>query len=171
MQAILALTDLFLPSGDGFALLTSAKDAAGAAAELLSHGLKAIVHKQGATGVNYIDASGAQFVPSFKVQEVDPTGAGDCFGGAFTALWLRGEDIHRALTIAAAAGALAVTRRGPMEGASSMEALLAFAASRKAGLMQHPLLALAPAFAPVAKSASPRSAPSGRDRGNSAAWS
>jgi sugar/nucleoside kinase (ribokinase family) len=130
MQAILALTDLFLPSGDEIALLTSAKDAAGAAAELLSHGIKAIVHKQGATGVNYIDASGAQFVPSFKVQEVDPTGAGDCFGGAFTALWLRGEDIHRALTIAAAAGALAVTRRGPMEGASSMEALLAFAASQ-----------------------------------------
>lgn len=80
--------------------------------------------------MNYIDASGAQFVPSFKVQEVDPTGAGDCFGGAFTALWLQGEDIHRALTIAAAAGALAVTRRGPMEGASSMEALLAFAASQ-----------------------------------------
>ena len=130
MQAILSLTDLFLPSGEEIALLTSAKDDAGAAAELLTQGIKAIVHKQGAKGVTYFDASGARFVRPFVVQEVDPTGAGDCFGGAFTALWLRGEDIDRALTIAAAAGALAVTQRGPMEGASSMDAILAFAASQ-----------------------------------------
>ena len=130
MQTILSLTDLFLPSGDEIALLTSARDADGAAAELLGRGIKAIVHKQGAKGVAYIDASGARFVPSFTVQEVDPTGAGDCFGGAFTALWLRGEDTDRALMIAAAAGALAVTQRGPMEGASTLEAILTFAASQ-----------------------------------------
>lgn len=130
MQTVLSLTDLFLPSGDEIALLTSAKDAANAAAELLAAGIRAIVHKQGAKGVTFIDASGTRFVPSFTVEEVDPTGAGDCFGGAFTALWLRGEDVDRALTIASAAGALAVTQRGPMEGASSLDAIRTFAASQ-----------------------------------------
>lgn len=130
MQAILAATDLFLPSGDELTLLTSAKDDAGAVAELLSRGIRAIVHKRGSTGVDYYDQAGRHFEPAFKVQEVDPTGAGDCFGGAFTALWLRGEKINRALTLAAAAGALAVTKKGPMEGAATLDTIRAFAAAQ-----------------------------------------
>ena len=130
MQTILSVTDLFLPSGEEITLLTEAKDEAGAVAELLARGAKAIVHKQGARGVTCFDASGSRFVPAFAVQETDPTGAGDCFGGAFTTFWLRGEAIDRALTLAAAAGALAVTRRGPMEGAATLDAIKAFAASQ-----------------------------------------
>lgn len=130
MQAILSATDLFLPSGDEITLLTKAWDEAGAVAELLARGIRAIVHKQGSTGVAYHDAAGRRFVPAFDVQEVDPTGAGDCFGGAFTALWLRGEDIDHALRLAAAAGALAVTERGPMEGAATLDTIRAFAASQ-----------------------------------------
>lgn len=130
MQAILSLTDLFLPSGEEISLLTAAKEEPKAVAELLARGVNAIVHKQGSKGVAYFDVSGGRFVPSFSVQEVDPTGAGDCFGGAFTTFWLWGEDIDLALTMAAAAGALAVTKRGPMEGAHSLEAIKAFAASQ-----------------------------------------
>lgn len=130
METILSLTDLFLPSGDEISLLTTARDDAGAVAELLARGIRAIVHKQGARGVAYHDATGRRFVPSFAVQEVDPTGAGDCFGGAFVAVWLRGEEIDRALTLAAAAGALAVTQRGPMEGAASLDTIRTFAASQ-----------------------------------------
>lgn len=130
MQAILAATDLFLPSGAELCLLTVAKTDSGAIAELLALGIKAIVHKQGASGVRYYTLSEQKFVPAFTVTELDPTGAGDCFGGAFTALWLRDEPIDRALTIAAAAGALAVTKRGPMEGAATLEAIKAFAASQ-----------------------------------------
>ena len=130
MQAILAATDLFLPSGEEITLLTTAKDEAGAIAELLSKGIRAIVHKQGSIGVAHYDSTGRRFVSAFTVDEVDPTGAGDCFGGAFTALWLRGEEIDRALTLAAAAGALAVTKRGPMEGAATLDSIRAFAASQ-----------------------------------------
>lgn len=130
MQSILSATDLFLPSGDELFLLTRAKDEAGAVSELLARGIKAIVHKQGARGVSYFDAKDHRFVPAFSVREVDPTGAGDCFGGAFTALWLRGGDIGHALTLAAAAGALAVTQRGPMEGAATLDAIMSFAASQ-----------------------------------------
>lgn len=130
MQTILSVTDLFLPSGEEICLLTESKEEAEAVAELLARGIKAIVHKQGAKGVAHFDLAGQRFVPSFTVNEVDPTGAGDCFGGAFTAFWLRGECVNRALTMAAAAGALAVTRRGPMEGAATIDTIRSFAASQ-----------------------------------------
>jgi len=130
MQAIVSVTDLFLPSGEEISLLTEAKEENGSVAELLARGIKAIIHKQGSNGVTYFDATGSRFVPSFEVEEIDPTGAGDCFGGAFTALWLRGLDIESALTLAAAAGALAVTKRGPMEGVATLDRIMEFSASQ-----------------------------------------
>lgn len=133
MQTILSMTDLFLPSGAEITLLTQAGDDTSAVAELLSRGVTAIAHKQGAAGVAYHDAQGSRFVPAFRVPEIDPTGAGDCFGGAFVALWLRGMDVTRALTLAAAAGALAVTQRGPMEGAARLDDIAAFVAAQGRG--------------------------------------
>ena len=130
MAEMLSLTDLFLPSGDELMLLTKAKEPDAAIVELLGHGIRDIVHKQGAKGVAYHSSAQSLFVPAFNVTEIDPTGAGDCFGGTFIALWLRGTDIEEALTLAAAAGALAVTRRGPMEGASDLDTLRRFAASQ-----------------------------------------
>lgn len=127
LQQILSLSDLFLPSGDELTLLTAAKTAEGAAAELLASGISAVVHKQGAVGVRYYSTEGSQFMPAFRVAEVDPTGAGDCFGGVFTALWLQAYPTAEALRLACAAGALAVTKRGPMEGAFDLETLKRFA--------------------------------------------
>ncbi|WP_206456282.1 tagatose kinase [Aurantimonas marina] len=123
MMQILAATDLFLPSGEELTLLTEATDDRDAVRELLSMGMEAIVHKQGAGGVQYHDASRNIVGPAFQVEEIDPTGAGDCFGGAFIALWLRGMETDAALKMACAAGALAVTRRGPMEGTSTLAEL------------------------------------------------
>lgn len=131
MDAILALSDLFLPSGDEVFLFTAEARVEAAIADLLTRGPRAIVHKLGAEGVRYHDAAGSRFQPAYTVDEVDPTGAGDCFGGAFTVLWLRGTDVARALSLAAAAGALAVTKRGPMEGASRLETLAAFVQDRE----------------------------------------
>lgn len=131
MARFLVLTDVFLPSGEELTLLTRAKDYTAAIAELLSLGITAIVHKDGAVGARYHDADGSLSVASFPVEEVDPTGAGDCFGGTFIALWLRGIAPANAMTIAAAAGALAVSRRGPMEGASDLATILSFIDSYK----------------------------------------
>ena len=125
-RQILARTDLFLPSGEEVSLLTGAKEPAAAISELLASGIMAIVHKRGISGAAYHDANGSCTVPAFRVTEIDPTGAGDCFGATFTALWLRGEAPESALRLAAASGALAVTRRGPMEGTADMAALTAF---------------------------------------------
>ncbi|WP_348527348.1 carbohydrate kinase family protein [Mesorhizobium sp.] len=72
-------------------------------------------------------------MPGFAVEEVDPTGAGDCFGAAFVCFWLRGAAPAEALRIANACGALAVTRKGPMEGIhrlADVEAFIAGAGTR-----------------------------------------
>ncbi len=128
MTRILGLCDLYLPSGGELTLLTTAQTKAEAIAELLRRGPRAVIHKAGAAGVSWHDRNGALHQPAFAVTELDPTGAGDCFAAAFTCFWLRGMPLAETLCLAAAAGALAVTRRGPMQGAATLPELLAFAA-------------------------------------------
>ncbi len=119
MSRIISMTDLFLPSGSELTSLTESATPEAAIEELLERGVQAIAHKRGADGASFHDKLGSLAIDAFAVKEVDPTGAGDCFGGTFTALWLRGTDAQTALQLAAASGALAVTKRGPMEGTAT----------------------------------------------------
>jgi tagatose kinase len=118
--------DLFLPSGIELYLFTKAKEEKTAVAEILGHGIQAIVHKRGAEGACYFDSAMRLAQPAFQVEEIDPTGAGDCFGATFVSCWLRNMPPARSLAYAAASGALAVTRQGPMEGAASRAELDSF---------------------------------------------
>jgi len=127
MSRMVSMTDLYLPSGGELTLLTRATTPEAAIDELLGLGVEAIVHKRGAIGASFHSGNESHVVKALSVDEVDPTGAGDCFGGTFTALWLRGMEPHKALQLAAASGALAVTRRGPMEGTATLDELEAFA--------------------------------------------
>jgi sugar/nucleoside kinase (ribokinase family) len=121
--------DVFLPSGVELYLFTNAKEEKAAVAEILGHGVRAIVHKRGADGASYFDRTTHLSQPGFEVEEVDPTGAGDSFGATFVSCWLRNMPPARCLAYAAASGALAVTRQGPMEGAASQAELDAFLAA------------------------------------------
>jgi sugar/nucleoside kinase (ribokinase family) len=121
--------DLFLPSGVELYLFTKAKEEKATVDEILAQGIKAIVHKRGAEGASYFDSATRLTQPGFEVEELDPTGAGDCFGATFVSCWLRGMAPARCLAYAAASGALAVTRQGPMEGAASQAHLDTFLAA------------------------------------------
>ena len=132
LQALLGRCDLFLPSGPELFLFAGAGSEDAALAEILGRGVGAVVVKRGAEGASFVDARGRVDEPAFAVEEVDPTGAGDCFGATFVTCWLRGMAPAAALRYAAAAGARAVTRQGPMEGASSFADLDAFMAGRAA---------------------------------------
>ena len=122
--------DLFLPSGAELYLFTNAKEGKAAVAEILGRGIRAIVHKRGAEGASYFDSATRLTQPGFEVEEVDPTGAGDCFGATFVSCWLRNMPPAQCLAYAAASGALAVTRQGPMEGAATQADLDAFLAAQ-----------------------------------------
>lgn len=54
-------------------------------------------------------------VPAIRVDAVDTTGAGDTYCGVLVAALARGADLPRAARLAAAAGALAVTRPGAQD--------------------------------------------------------
>ena len=120
LRYFLQQADIFLPSGHEVTLLVDASSEAQAVSALLSLGVKEIVIKRGAEGASYIDAHQRLDVAPLPVHEVDPTGAGDCFGAAYVACRSQGMPAAQALRFANAAGARAVTQRGPMEGASTL---------------------------------------------------
>ncbi len=64
--------------------------------------------------------------PAFTVEEVDPTGAGDCFGATSWPAARKAWSAGAALRYACASGALAVGVRGPMEGTATFAELDAF---------------------------------------------
>jgi tagatose kinase len=119
LAEIMRQADLFLPSGDELFLFTDRRAETAAIYEILSRGARAVVLKRGDKGARYVDATTDISAPAFSVDEIDPTGAGDIFGATFVAGWLDGQSPVDALRRATAAGALAVTRKGPMEGTST----------------------------------------------------
>jgi tagatose kinase len=127
---IVAMADLLLPSGEELERAAGVDGEEAAIERLFEFGVKEIALKQGSRGAT-VFAPGAEPVsaPAFAVREVDPTGAGDCFGGAYVACRRLGLPVVEALTYACAAGARNVTVRGPMEGAGTRDELDAFIAA------------------------------------------
>ncbi|MGD9507549.1 MAG: sugar kinase [Geminicoccaceae bacterium] len=126
IAAVLGVTDLLLPSDADLDHLCPGRDEASALESLLDAGRSMILLKKGAQGSVYRDRERRIATSAFPADEVDPTGAGDCFGGTFVACLAQGVPLERALRLANAAGALAVGKKGPMEGNSTMAELDAF---------------------------------------------
>jgi sugar/nucleoside kinase (ribokinase family) len=123
------VADLILPSGDELFVAAGVDGESAAVAALFARGVTEIALKRGEQGSTFFGADGSRIdCPAFKVAEVDPTGAGDCFGGAYVACRRLGMPAFKALEYANAAGARNVTRQGPMEGAGSRAELDEFIA-------------------------------------------
>ena len=75
-------------------------------------GPSAVIATLGAHGCDVWADGQAQHVPSFPVNAVDTTGAGDCFNGALAVALARGLKLAEAAQYANAAAGLAVTRLG-----------------------------------------------------------
>jgi sugar/nucleoside kinase (ribokinase family) len=126
LDFVLDYTDIFLPSGHEVTLLATASSEAGAIDELLKRGVREVVVKRGKEGCSFYDGTSEIHLPAFTVEEIDPTGAGDCFGATYIACRSQGMEVGRALRYACASGAVAVTARGPMEGTATLAELDAF---------------------------------------------
>lgn len=125
-RPVLAQCDLLLPSGEEASMLTGDADPETACRALVSDGIPIVALKRGAAGSTVFTPDGEFSVPAIQVQEVDPTGAGDCYGGAFVVGLLEGWPLERVARLANVVGALAVTRKGPMEGIPWREDVLKF---------------------------------------------
>lgn len=91
---------------------------------------KTVALKMGSKGCRIYRGENVIDVPGFPVQEVDPTGAGDSFCGGFTVALLEDMPLQEAGRFANAAGALAVTKLGPMEGAPTRQQVTEFLSQR-----------------------------------------
>ncbi|WP_375458609.1 sugar kinase [uncultured Enterovirga sp.] len=84
----------------------------------------------GADGVLVATPSERRLVPARRVEAVDASGAGDCFGGAFLAEWLAHRDPFRAADYANAAAALKTLGQGAVAPLPRRPAVEAFLAGR-----------------------------------------
>jgi sugar/nucleoside kinase (ribokinase family) len=109
--------NVLLPGIDELAMLGGQATVEENVAELFGRmPIEIIVVKRGKQGATVYTRSEAVDVGSFAVQEVDPTGAGDCFDAGFLCGLLEGLSLKGCAEVAAAAGALNAGAFGPMEG-------------------------------------------------------
>ena len=128
VHELMAMAAYVLPSDADAELLFPGQDFATWAPALLSAGARVVALKRGAAGCVAMDKAGACDLPGHAVAVADPTGAGDCFCATLVTRLAAGEPLTAALCRANAAGALAVTRLGPMEGNSTLAEIDAFLA-------------------------------------------
>lgn len=124
---LLRLADVVLPSGAEATMLTGEMTPEAGCLRLLEFGADLVVLKRGTRGAVAFTQQTSEESDAFVVEEIDPTGAGDVFAAALAGALLRGVPPREAVRHACAAGALAVTRRGPLEGAptrAELDALL-----------------------------------------------
>lgn len=116
LRRLVGMAQVLLPSEADVAALWPGLSAEGALDAMLAGGARVAAVKRGARGALVADREGRVDLPGHAVAEVDPTGAGDCFGGTLVARLMAGDSLGLAARRANAGGALAVGRLGPMEG-------------------------------------------------------
>lgn len=119
MFEVMERSSILLPSTSDLDFLYPDLSEDAAVDKLLNANADIVAVKRGAGGVTIVSNGECHDFGGHSVTEVDPTGAGDCFCGTFVSLISQGASLYDAGLRANAAGAIAVTRRGPMEGNSS----------------------------------------------------
>jgi tagatose kinase len=123
---VLEKTSVFLPSKGEIKYITGKEDEDEGAFELIKQGVGIIARKEGTCGSSIFTKEGKIHIKPFKVDEVDATGCGDAYGGAFVYGILNGWSLEEAGELANAVGAITATKHGPMEGIESFDEVKQF---------------------------------------------
>lgn len=83
-----------------------------------------LIVTMGAKGVKYFDGIDMKLIPSYDVEVIDTTGAGDTFCGGLAAALVRGDNIEDAIKFANKAAALSITKLGAQSGMPTLKQLL-----------------------------------------------
>jgi tagatose kinase len=117
MGPIMERCSVLLPGVAELEMLSGVRGIPESVKKLFAHeSLEIIVLKKGRSGAVAYTPTGATDIPAFTVEEVDPTGAGDCFDAGFLCGLLENRSLLECGRMAAAAGALNAAAFGPMEG-------------------------------------------------------
>ena len=112
---------IVFPTEEEISVLTGEGDLDAACEKLIAMGPEIVAIKQSNHGSSVYTKNEKHYVPAFEVKEVDPTGAGDCYCAGFLTGLLKGLPLQETAKFANAVGALAVTKKGAMEGVPTIE--------------------------------------------------
>ena len=132
-EEVWGLVDLVTPNETEARMLTgvvvdSEARAVEAGRWFLARGVGAVLVTRGGDGTTLVTPERAETFPVIEVDAVDTTAAGDAFAGALGAALAGGRSLEAAIRFGAAAGALAVSKRGASPSiptAAEIEELLA----------------------------------------------
>lgn len=128
-EALFRCLDCITPNESEAELLTGIRvtdeaSAEAAARVLCDKGVLQVVITMGAKGAYMFDGSDGVMVPAVSVQAVDTTAAGDVFNGALAVALAEGRPLAEAVTFAARAAAISVTRMGAQASVPRREELV-----------------------------------------------
>lgn len=127
LQTLIAKSTYLFPSKVDIEYLYPGEAVTDAVDRLLSSGVSTIALTRGEHGATLFSSDNDPIhLGGHTVTEIDPTGAGDCFCGTFLSMATQGRSLETCGRYANAAGALAVTKRGPMEGNSTLDEIELF---------------------------------------------
>ena len=122
----LPLIDYITPNLDEARYYTGKESPEEMADVFLQYGARNVIIKMGVDGCYFRNAETGFYVPAFRVEAIDATGAGDSFLAGFVCEILRGAEPKEALRFASACGAICTTRVGACAALESREQVLAF---------------------------------------------
>jgi ribokinase len=124
---LLACVDILTPNESELALLAGSQASVGqAAARVLGQGVETVIVTLGAQGALIVTRDTEQTVPSFSVDAVDTTAAGDAFNGGLAVALAEEKELTEAVQFANVCGALATTRLGAQPSLPTRGELAAF---------------------------------------------
>ena len=130
LVALLPFVDVLI-TGVGFAeALTGVSDIWRAGAGVLERGPTIFVETRGSEGCYTVTADQRFHTPTFEVDVVDTTGAGDVFHGAYIVGLLQGWDLRTVARFASAVSAIKCTQLGGRVGIPTFEETVAFLGDR-----------------------------------------
>jgi ribokinase len=128
---ILANVSILTPNESEAEMLTGIQvaddeGAAAAARALVARGVDTVILTLGSRGAFVFESESGELVPSFEVQAVDTTAAGDVFNGSLAVGLSEGMPLTGAVRFANAAAALSVTKLGAQPSAPTRSEIDAF---------------------------------------------
>ncbi|MDN3205037.1 ribokinase [Algoriphagus sediminis] len=91
------------------------ESAKAAAEKLRAHGVSTVIITMGSKGAYFSTETESGLIPSFPVEAVDTTAAGDTFNGALVVGLNEGKDLKEAISFASKAASISVTRMGAQD--------------------------------------------------------
>lgn len=117
VKKVMQHCSVFMPGIEELLLLTGEQDVDAAVRSCFENPvLEILCLKMGSQGSRIYTRNKEYRIDTFPVAAVDPTGAGDCYDGAFISGLLEERGIEESGKMAAAAGALCASVFGAMEG-------------------------------------------------------